>query len=135
MTKRPKRLRNVGRAAAEVYFHKSSEFFKAMHQALQSGLWSAAGLNAVHCAISACDAVLSSRTGQRSASTDHEEAVHYLSSVAELPEAKQKSDTLRKILQKKHLVEYEERAVSASEAAELAKLTERFYRWAESLIK
>ena len=134
MTRRPNRLRKVGRAAAETYLHKASEFFKAMQQALQAGLWSAAGLNAVHCAISACDAVLSYRTGQRSASTDHEEAVHYLSSVEGLPDAKQKSDTLRKILQKKHTIEYEERAISASEAAELAKLTERFYRWARELL-
>ncbi len=122
------------RRAAAQYLKKSAEFFESMQQAVQAQRWNAVGLNAVHCAISACDAVLVFYTEQRSASPDHETAVHLLSSLSKVSEAKHKADTLRRILHEKHLIEYEDRMVTAQEAAELAKLTERFYRWAEGLV-
>ena len=93
------------------------------------------GLNAVHCAISACDAVLVYYTEQRSASPDHEQAAYLLSTLPKVPDAKAKAETLRRIVHEKHLIEYEDRAVTAQEAAELAKLTERFYAWAKQLVE
>ena len=106
-----------------------------MRQALQDGLWNAAGLNAVHCAISACDAVLVYYTGQRSSSPQHEEAAYLLSSLSKVPEAQQKAETLRKILHRKNLVEYEDRSLTERDADDLAKLTERFFRWAEKAVE
>lgn len=105
-----------------------------MQHAMQAGRWNAAGLNAVHCAISACDAVLVYYTEQRSASPDHEAAAHLLRSLPKVPDAKQKAETLRRILQEKHVIEYEDRNVTAREAAELTKLTERFFRWAQEAV-
>ena len=134
MAKRHSRVRQVERRAAAQYLKKAAEFFESMQQALQAERWNAAGLNAVHCAISACDAVLVFYTEQRSTSPDHETAVHLLSALPKVPEARQKADTVRRILHEKNLIEYEDRMVTAPEAAELAKLTERFYRWARHLV-
>jgi len=131
---RHSRVRQVERKAAGQYLKKALEFFESMHQAVQAQRWNAVGLNAVHCAISACDAVLVFYTEQRSASPDHETAVHLLSSLTKVAEARQKADTLRRILHAKNLIEYEDRMVTAQEAAELVKLTERFYRWVHGLI-
>lgn len=134
MAARRNRTRRVERAAATSYLKKAAEFFESMQQALQAGRWNAAGLNAVHCAISACDAVLVYYTEQRSASPDHEVAAYLLSALPKVPDAKQKADTLRRILQEKHVIEYEDRSFTQREAAELVKLTERFFRWAQEIV-
>ena len=101
---------------------------------MQTEEWNSVGLSAVHCAISACDAVLVRYTEQRSASTDHEAAASLLKALTDLPDIKQKTETYRRILQEKNLIEYEEREITPHDAAELAKLTERFFRWAEGLV-
>ena len=105
-----------------------------MNESIQASRWDAVGLSAVHCAISSCDAVLVYYTQQRSASSDHEAAVYLLSSLAKVPDAKQKAETLRQIFQKKHLIEYEDRNFSAAEVSGTAKLTERLFRWAQGLV-
>lgn len=134
MAARRSRVRHVERAMAASYFKKAAEFFESMRQALQAERWNAAGLNAVHCAISACDAVLVYYTEQRSTSPDHETAVYLLGLLTKVPEAKPKAETLRRILHEKNAIEYEDRAFTQRETAELATLTERFFRWAEGLI-
>ena len=134
MAARRNRTRHVERTAASSYLMKATEFMESMRQAMQAKRWNAAGLNAVHCAISACDAVLVYYTEQRSISPDHDTAAYLLGSLAKVPEAQQKAETLRRILQEKHIIEYEDRTFTAPEAAELTKLTERFYRWANELV-
>ena len=134
MVARSNRVRRVEKAAAARYLKKATEFFESMQHAATAGRWNAVGLNAVHCAISACDAVLVYYTEQRSASPDHESAVYLLSVLSKVPEAKQKAQTLRRIVHEKHLIEYEDRSFTAHEAAEMAKLTERFFRWAAEIV-
>ena len=134
MAPRHNRTRRMERAAAASYLKKAAEFFESMRQAVQAQRWNAAGLNAVHCAISACDAVLVYYTEQRSASPDHDTAVYLLGLLVKVPDAKQKADTLRRILQEKHVIEYEDRTCTAHEAAELTKLTERFFHWAQEAV-
>ena len=135
MAARRRDTRRVERVRAVGFLKKATEFIESMRHALQAGRWNAVGLNAVHCAISACDAVLVYYTEQRSASPDHEEAVYLLGALPKVPDAKSKSETLRRIIHEKHLIEYEDRSFSAHEAAELAKLTERFYSWAAQLLE
>ena len=60
--------RSVSRSAAVNYLGKAQQFSRAMLGSLDKGDWDAAGLNAVHCAISANDAVLVLSKGIRSAS-------------------------------------------------------------------
>ncbi len=135
MTKRPDRVRRVERSGADIYFKKATEFLNSMRHAMQTEQWNAVGLNAVHCAISACDAVLVRFTQRRSASPDHDAAATLLRSLADVPDAKQKAETFLRILDEKNLIEYEDHSLALHDAAELVKLTERFYRWAEGLLK
>ena len=58
----------------------------------------------------------------------------FLGSLPKVPDAKPKAQTLQRILQEKHVIEYEDRSFTAQEAAELAKLTERFFRWANEVV-
>lgn len=134
MAARRRPTRRVERIGAATYLKKATEFFESMQQAMADSRWNAAGLNAVHCAISACDAVLVYYTEQRSASPDHDTAAYLLAELPKVPDVRQKADTLRRIVQEKHVIEYEDRACTSLEAAELAKLTERFYRWAREMV-
>ena len=134
MAKRPSRVRRVDRTGAFIYLKKATEFFSSMQQAMQAERWNAAGLNAVHCAISACDAVLVRHIGHRSASSDHDASASLLRALTDLPDVRQKTEALLRILAVKNLIEYEEREITRHEAAELAKLTERFFRWAQGLL-
>ncbi len=134
MVARRRPTRHVERSGATTYLKQAMEFFESMQQAMADGRGNAAGLNAVHCAISACDAVLVYYTEQRSSSPDHETAAYLLAELPKVPDTKQKAETLRKILQEKHAIEYEDRDFTTHEAAELAKLTGRFYQWAQGLV-
>lgn len=134
MAARRSRTRRVERSSAANYLKKAEEFFESMNQALQAQRWTAVGLNAVHCTISACDAVLVYYTEQRSASPGHETATYLLSTLAKVPDARQKAETLRRILDQKNVIEYEDRTYTAEEAAAIAKLTERFYRWSRGVV-
>ena len=134
MVARRERVRRVERARAVGFLAKATEFHAEMQQALAAGRWNAVGLTAVHCAISACDAVLVHYTEQRSASQDHEEAAERLAQVSAVTDASSKAETLRRILHYKHSIEYEDRSFEASEATAIAKLTERFYLWAREVL-
>ena len=134
MAARHSPARRVERSRAIGFLRKATEFYETMRSAMQTKRWNAVGLNAVHCAISACDAMLVYYTEQRSASPDHERAVDLLSALDKVPDAQPKAETLRRILHQKHIIEYEDRSCTEIEAATLAKLTERFYQWASTLV-
>jgi hypothetical protein len=119
----------VERGSYAVYLKKADEFYQTMRQAQADRRWNAVGLNAVHCAISAADAVLVFHLGQRSIAPDHRIVVELLAGSINIPEIKAKSETLQKIINQKNLIEYEQRSFTQKDAEAIAKLTERFYRW------
>lgn len=63
MTREPQ-TRQVDRSAARVFWNRSLQCAAMMEEALARGQWEAAGVNAVHAAISANDAVLSALRGR-----------------------------------------------------------------------
>ena len=124
----------IERSEYRTYLKKASEFYDVMLQAKERKKWNAVGLNAVHCAISSSDAMLVFYAGIRSRSDDHLSVIDLLSTSIKLPEVKSKCETLRKILVKKSIIEYESRDFTQKEALEILKLTERFYTWVASRI-
>ena len=129
------RTKAVERTAFRTYLKKASEFYDVMLQAKERGKWNAVGLNAVHCAISSSDAMLVFYAGIRSASDEHLAVIDLVSNSIKLPDVKSKCETLRKILIKKSIIEYEDRDFTQKEALEILKLTERFYTWVISRIR
>lgn len=124
----------IERSEYKIYLKKANEFYDIMLQAKEMGKWNAAGLNAVHCAISSSDAMLVFYVGIRSTSENHLSVIDLLSNSVRLPEVKSKCETLRKILVKKSIIEYENRDFTQKEALEILRLTERFYTWVVSKI-
>lgn len=115
------------------YLIKAKEFFETARDAYLKENWNSTGLNSVHCAISANDALTIYYGKVRSISEKHSDAVELLLGVfPEKEEAIKFSKHLLWLINKKNLIEYESRLFFSKEAKEALKHSERFLYWAES---
>lgn len=134
MTRKSKTTR-VHRAVSGNYWQKAKEFRESMHHALAERQANSAALNAIHCAISAADALCVRLGGIRSASRHHGDAVRLLAELFPEGEGRRQADRLGTILAKKNELEYQERLFSLEEASNLAKYAERLFEWVRSQIE
>lgn len=130
MAKR-KKVVNVEKNDYKIFLKKAKDFYEITLKARDTGNWTAVRLNAVHCAISCCDAMLTFHLGIRSAGEDHMQAVDLL---MRLPSTLEDGEavTFKRIIAKKNLIAYENREFRQAEAIDILKLAERFYRWTTS---
>lgn len=117
----------------KIFLKKARDFYNIMLTARDTENWTAAGLNAVHCAISCCDAMLAFHLGIRSASDDHMDAVDLLQRIPRIYDSGEVS-TFKRIIAKKSVVAYENREFRQAEALDILKLAERFYNWTTSIL-
>src|SRR3989338_2978746 len=131
MMAKKKKTVNVEKNDYNIFLKKAKDFYEITLNARDTGNWTAVGLNAVHCAISCSDAMLTFHLGLRSAGEDHMQAVDLLTC---LPPALEdgEANNFKRIIAKKNLIAYENRAFRQAEAMDILKLTERFYRWTTS---
>lgn len=128
MTPKHLKTKPVEKGDYRVYLKKAKDFYDTMFEAQKAGKWTAVGLNAVHCAISCCDAMLVFHLGLRSIGEDHMQVADLLT---RLPQKGTNSEitTLKRIIAKKNVIAYENREFRQTEAMDIFKLTERFYNW------
>ncbi len=131
MTAKKLKSVNVEKNDYKIFLKKAKDFYEVMLNARDTEKWTAVGLNAVHCAISCCDAMLTFHLGIRSAGEDHMQAVDLLTRLPSNVEEGQ-ANTFKRIIVKKNLIAYECREFRQAEAIDILKLTERFYRWTTS---
>lgn len=124
----------VERSKYSEYLTKARDFFDAMQQACLSHNWNAAGLAAVHCAISAGDALLVYFRGLRSNSDNHLDAAELLLNCREIDGVENLALHLRRVIAKKNLIEYEARQFFQGEAEDIVNHTERLYNQAKKLL-
>jgi hypothetical protein len=124
-----RRTERVGAAAVKTYMVKAEEFLGSAETSLAGGQWNAAGLGAVHAAISFADAVLAAVAGVRSCEKDHSAVVSLLDErVAAFNGATRRQ--LVGLLGSKNTVEYEHRLLTETEAVQLVDSAKRFAKWA-----
>ena len=78
MTPKKIKIVNVEKNDYKVFLKKAKDFYDIMLKARDTENWTAVGLNAVHCAISCCDAISTFHLGIRSAGQDHIQAFDLL---------------------------------------------------------
>ncbi|MFH1442092.1 MAG: hypothetical protein ABIH18_08660 [Candidatus Omnitrophota bacterium] len=124
MTAKKLKTVNVEKNDYKVFLKKAKDFYEVMFNASDTGNWTAVGLNAVHCAISCCDAMLTFHLGIRSAGEDHMQAVDLLT---RLPSAVKdgETNTFKRIIVKKNLIAYECREFRQTEATDILKKTKK----------
>ena len=115
-----------------VYLKKAKDFYQSMLRAYSDNNWHSVGLEAVHCAISATDALLVYRAGIRCTSQRHLDIVDVLVDQIKTEKSQKNIRTLIKILEMKNLVEYEDRLFTQKEASEILKRTERYFDWVKN---
>lgn len=131
MTAKKLQTIEVEKSDYKIYLKKANDFYSAMIASNKSGNWTAVGLNAVHCAISGCDAILTFHLGIRSAGEDHMQAVDLLLRIPR-EGINSEASAFKRIIAKKNLIAYENREFRQTEALDILKLTERFYGWVTS---
>ncbi|MBE0418076.1 MAG: hypothetical protein IBX63_09955 [Coriobacteriia bacterium] len=124
------RTRAATKGDSRLYAGKASEFLSSTERAIASREWDAAGLAAIHAGISASDAVLAYHGGVRSAGQDHRVAVDLLRETMGAA-ADEPAKHLKRLIDKKNLVEYEQRRLTQAEALDLAEHARRFLKWAK----
>ena len=114
------------------YLIKAGQFLETARDAYFKKNWNAVGLNAVHAAISANDALCVYLSKSRSVSEKHSDAVILLLQVFKHGvQAKEYSKHLSWLINRKNLIEYESRLFYKQEAEEALVHAERFIKWAK----
>lgn len=134
MTARKIKTRQEDGTSAFEYLKKAADNHAQMLAALKNGNYNATGTLAVQCAISSTDAVCVHEKGLRSVSQDHLDVCDLVKSIP-LPEAKEKSNILKRIISKKNLIQYECRNMYKNEAEEMTKWVDRFYQWVVLVVR
>lgn len=131
MTRAPQ-TRKVDRSAARVFWNRARQCADVMEEALERGQWEAAGVNAVHAAISANDAVLVALRGLKPSGADHKDAARVLLSQLKEDDAQKAGKRLSVIVAKKSRVEYDDKRFTEKEARDIVLDTQRFLEWART---
>jgi hypothetical protein len=131
MTAKKLKTVHVEKNDYRVFLKKAKDFYEVMLNARDTGNWTAAGLNTVHCATSCCDAMLTFHFGIRSSGEGHIQAVDLLIRLPSNIEDGE-ANIFKRIIAKKNLIAYECREFRQAEAMDILKLAERFYRWTTS---
>lgn len=129
MSPKKRTTRSVSEQEALSYFRKAEEFYLTMVEAFEKRRWNSAGLAAVHCVISATDALLGKKARIRSAGESHYEAVQLVKQYIQDPHAGAQSQRLARVLGEKSLVEYDSREFREKEAADIVKDAGRYLEW------
>ena len=96
------------------YFKKAEECFHAAQNSLEREEWNASAINAVHCCISACDAMCVYFLGKRHSGENHNDAAKLFQSIKNSEDIDTNANRIIKILRIKNMAEYEERLVRKS---------------------
>lgn len=133
MTREPQ-TRKVAKSSARVFWNRSLQCAAMMEEALDRRQWEAAGVNAVHAAISANDAVLAGVRGLKSISADHTDASRVLISQLKDDDAQKAGKRLGVIIARKSRVEYDDKRFTEKDARDIVLDTRRFLEWAKGVI-
>lgn len=134
MVPRKLKTRQTDKAKHRIYLNKASDFYETMIDAFEKENWNSVGLAAVHCVISATDALLTYQSGIRSVSQDHREVAQLLRQHISSEGVAENAKRLLKVIGVKNLVEYEARNFTQKEASTTVKDTERYFEWVKSLL-
>ena len=130
------RTRSVDKFLYKNYLKKAEECRQAMDDAYGRENWNAAVINAIHCAISAADALTVFFKGIRHAGEKHEDVIALLQTISlEQDVLKMKTKQLSRLLSIKNVAEYEERLMSKKDANSAIKDAERFLQWVKETLK
>ena len=126
------KTKDIPKSAYSHYLQKAQECFHAATTSLANKEWNAAAINAIHCCISASDAMCVFFLGKRHSGESHNDAAGLLKTIKNTDEFNTNVNRIIRILRMKNMAEYEERLVYQSEAEKIYKDCERFFDFVKS---
>lgn len=132
----PKKLpaKPVTELQAKIYLKKAEEFYQSMIEAYRRGRWNSAGLEGIHCAISATDALLGMKSRLRSTGESHAHAAELLRQHIHDERTNQQAGRFAQIIHRKNVVEYDARDFTQAEATGVYKDVDRYFTWVKELL-
>lgn len=127
------KVRSVERETYKVFLGRAEQLFRTMSKASEAGDMIAAGINGVQCAIALVDAVTAAYRGNVSAGKSHDEAATLLQNSG-AKGAAERVGSFKRVLELKFLLEYDKRAATDQEVADLLERVVRLHRWALSVL-
>ena len=124
---------NVALSFYKNFLKKAEECHTGMNSAFANDNWNMAVIAAVHCGISAADALTVKYLGVRNSGSRHEAVIKLLSKL-NLMDIGKKNQQLSNLLRIKSTAEYEERLMSKSDASDALRDAERFYKWVKEVL-
>lgn len=135
MTKRTSR-KAVDRPQYQDYKKAAQHFYEAAGVAMEYSYWTAAGVLIVHSAIAYADAISINLSGQKSSSTNHEDAIALVNDAVANGETKRNAiNQLRRIIEEKNKISYSGDLYREAIIRELWKRLERFQTWAIRILE
>ena len=130
------KTRRVEKGLYTNYLKKVRESLETASESLKAGRWNAAAMNAIHCGISATDALTVFMIGVRHAGERHEDAITLLQTL-NLPRETlvTKGRQISRLLGVKTTAEYSEKLINEREASEAVRDAERYLMWVEDLLQ
>lgn len=123
------------RGEAVHFMRKAHDFHQSMQWSAELEAWNAVGLAAVHCVISAADAVLVKLAGLRSTSENHSDTADLLAAHVKREGVSAAVRHFEAVLAAKSDVEYSERELLEGRALDIARHAERFFAWADDIVR
>ncbi len=121
--------RAVTNSLSRNYLQKAQECFSSAQDAFTKGHWNSCVINAVHCGISAADALTVFHVGQRCIGERHNEVLELIRQIEIFQgrtDFNKKIQQLSSLLGYKNQAEYEEKLMALNEADLALKHAERF---------
>ena len=129
------RTREMNKGLYKNYLQKAQEYYDAMNREFSERRFNSCTLCAIHCGISAADAVTIFFKGVRHAGERHEDVIQLIETLGLDREVIQKkSRQLINLLQVKNQVEYEEKLTTEKGAQIAMKEVERFMGWVKEIL-
>ncbi|MCX6706918.1 MAG: HEPN domain-containing protein [Candidatus Woesearchaeota archaeon] len=130
------KTRAVSKPLSRNYLRKAEEYSNAMNNEFSNQRWNSCVLNAIHCGISAADALTIFFKGVRHAGERHEEVINLLQTLdLDKNILGNKTKQLLGLLDVKNSAEYEEKLTNESGALTAVKNAERFFSWVKEVLK
>ena len=126
------RTRDVAKSAYLNYLKKAEECFHSAQISIENEEWNAVAINAIHCCISASDAMCVYFLGKRHSGENHNDVAALFKSIRNDEGININAGRIIKILRTKNMAEYEDRLVRKTEAESIFKDCERFLEYVKN---
>ena len=128
------KTRQVSKHYYKNYLERAEDCYETMNDRYSKSKYISAVINAIHCCISAADALTIFFKEQRHSGENHLETISLLKTL-DITEFSNKIDFFSQVVRLKNNAEYGERNLSKNDADTAVRNTEKFFKFVKNLLR